>query len=78
MTVRNPLRYKVKKANTERLKVSTIPYMQRVLNEDFKKRKKDMKDLNDELNKSKIRKLKNNSKNLQVNYVNYNDYHCRK
>ena len=54
MTVRNPLKYKVKKANTERLKVSTIPYMQRVLNDDFKKRKKKRFDLTNELNKSKI------------------------
>ena len=76
--MRNPLKYKVKKANTERLKVSTIPYMQRVLNDDFKKRKKEMFDLNNELNKSKIRKFEKNSKNLQVNYVNNNDYHCRK
>ena len=78
MTVRNPLKYKIKKANTERLRVSTIPYMQRVLNDDFKKRKKDMFGLNNEFNKSKTRKLQNNSKNLQVNYVNNNDYHCRK
>ena len=78
MTIRNPLKYEIKKANTERLRVSTIPYMQRVLNDDFKKRKKDMKDLNNELNKSKMRKLENYSKNLQVNYVNYTDYHCRK
>ena len=78
MNVRNPLKYVIKKANTERLRVSTIPYMQRVLNDYFKKRKKDMKDLNNELNKSKTRKLENYSKNLQVNYVNYTDYHCRK
>ena len=54
MIVRNPLKYRVKKANTERLKVSTIPYMQRVLNDDFKKRKKKRFDLTNELNKSKI------------------------
>ena len=78
MIKRNPLKYQVKKANTQRLKVSTIPYMQRILNDDVKKRKKDMIDINNELSKSKTRKLENNSKNLQVNYVNYNDYHCRK
>ena len=44
MTVRNPLKYQIKKANTERLKFSTIPYMQRILNDDVKKRKKDMID----------------------------------
>ena len=64
--------------NTERLKVSTIPYMQRILNNDANKRKKDMMDLNKELNKSKTRKVENDSKYLQVNYVSKNDYHCRK
>ena len=49
-----------------------------ILNDDVKKRKKDMIDINNELSKSKTRKLENNSKNLQVNYVSYNDYHCRK
>ena len=78
MIKRNPLKYWVKKANTQRLKVSTIPYMQRILNDDVKKRKKDMMDINNELSKSKTRKLENNSKNLQVNYVNCHDYHCRK
>ena len=78
MTVRNPLKYQIKKANTERLKVSTIPYMQRMLNDNDKKRKKDMMDLNNELNKSKTRKVENDSKYLQVNYVSKNDYHCRK
>ena len=39
MAVRNPLRYQIKKANTVRLKVSTIPYMQRVLDDDYRKRK---------------------------------------
>ena len=78
MTVRNPLKYQIKKANTERLKVSTIPYMQRMLNDDVKKRKKEMMDLNNELNKSKTRKVENDSKYLQVNYVSKNDYHCRK
>ena len=43
--------------------------MQRVLNDNHKKRKWEMEKLNDELNKSKTRKLEKNSKNLQVNYV---------
>ena len=43
MAKRNPLKYQVKKANTERLKVSTIPYLQRVLNDSYKKRKRDMR-----------------------------------
>ena len=78
MTVRNPLKYQMKKVNTERMKVSTIPYMQRMLNDNVKKRKKDMMDLNNKLSKSKTRKVENDSKYLQVNYVSINDYHCRK
>ena len=71
MIVRNPLKYKIKKANTERLRVSSITYLQRVLNDNFEKRKKDMKNLNIELKKSKTRKKEANSQNLQVNYVSY-------
>ena len=58
MKVRNPLRYRVNKANTERYKCSTIPYMQRLLNDDNKKRKKEMNDLAVELDKSKKKKCK--------------------
>ena len=56
MKVRNPKKYYIKKANTERYKDSSIPYMQRLLNEDIKKRKKDMDDLDIELSKAKKRK----------------------
>ena len=56
MNVRNPLKYQINKANTERYKNSSIPYMQRLLNEDRKKRKMDMIDLNIELRNSKRRK----------------------
>ena len=35
-------------ANTGRFKVSTIPYMQRVLNDDYKKSKREMSDLNND------------------------------
>ena len=77
MKVRDPLKYQIKKANTERYKGSSIIYMQRLLNEDHKKRKREMKNLNNELSRSK--KLKaNNSPYLQVNYVSSHDYHCRK
>ena len=58
MKVRNPLRYRVNKANTERYKCSTIPYMQRLLNDDNNKRKRDMNDLDVELNKAKRMKCK--------------------
>ena len=49
MQVRNPLKYQVNKANTERYKNSSIPYMQRLLNNDHQKRKREMSDLNTEL-----------------------------
>ena len=58
MKVRNPQKYRVNKANTERYKCSSIPYMQRLLNDDNKKRKNDMNDLDVELDKSKKRKCK--------------------
>ena len=55
MKVRNPLKYQIKKANTERYKNSSIPYMQRLLNGDSQKRKREMSDLNMELSKPKKR-----------------------
>ena len=69
MKVRNPLKYKITKANTERYRTSSIPYMQRLLNDDHKKRKRDMSDLNMELSNSKRMNLRNNSPIMQVNYV---------
>ena len=78
MKVRHPLKYQVNKANTERYKCSSIPYMQRLLNDDSRKRKKEMDDLNIELSKPKKKKLENPSLNMQVNYVSTLDYHCRK
>ena len=51
--------------------------MQRLLNEDCKKRKKEMNDLNNELSKSNKWKM-NKSPFSQVNYVSTFDYHCRK
>ena len=75
MKVRDPLKYQIKKANTERYKGSSVIYMQRLLNEDHKKRKREMNSLNIELSGSK--KLKT-SPYFQVNYVSNYDYHCRK
>ena len=54
--MRNHLKYKINKANTERYKNSSIPYMQRLLNDDSKKRKREMIGLNIELSKSKKRR----------------------
>ena len=39
MSVRNPLKYHVNRANTERYRKSTIPYLQRLLNKESLKRK---------------------------------------
>ena len=58
MKVRNPLKYRVNKANTERYKCSSIPYMQRLLNDENKKRKKDLNDLAMELSKPKKMRYK--------------------
>ena len=77
MRVRDPLKYKINKANTERYKRSSIIYLQRLLNENNKKRKKEMNDINNELSKSKNWKM-NKSPFSQVNYVSNFDYHCRK
>ena len=57
MSLRNPLKYAVKKANTERLKRSSIPYMQNLLNLDNRKRKMEIDDLNNQLNQTKKRKF---------------------
>ena len=57
MKVRDPLKYQIKRANTERYKGSSIIYMQKLLNDDYRRRKKEMKEFNNELN------------NPQVNYV---------
>ena len=45
MNVRNPLKYHVNKASTERYRKSTIPYLQRQLNREHLKRKADFKQL---------------------------------
>ena len=42
MNTRNPERYVVKTANTERMRRSAVPFLQRLLNEDICKQKKDL------------------------------------
>ena len=42
MTMRNPERYIVNVSNTERYKKSAVPFLQRLLNEDYLKQKKDL------------------------------------
>ena len=53
MSLRNPMKYAVKKANTERLKRSSIPYKQNLLNLDNRKRKMRLDDLDNQLNQTK-------------------------
>ena len=76
LKVRDPLKYQIKKANTERFKCSSVIYMQKLLNEDYRRRRKEMNDLNNKLSTSKKWIMKK-SPYSQVNYVS-NDYHCRK
>ena len=45
MSVRNPLKYQMNKANTERYKKLTIPYLQGFLNKDYVIRKAEFNDL---------------------------------
>ena len=57
MRLRNPLKYAVKKANTERLKHSSIPYMQKLLNIDDRKRKLELDNLKNQLSQAKKRRF---------------------
>ena len=74
MSVRNPLKYKINKANTERYKKSSIPYLQGLLNKDYAKRKAEFNELLNFKHAVKRRKTLIVDKNrppMQVNYVGY-------
>ena len=45
MKKRNPEKYVVKHTNSERYRRSAVPYLQRLLNKDYAKQKKDLKSL---------------------------------
>ena len=45
MSVGNPLKYQINKANTERYKKSSIPYLQGLLNKDYADRKAEFNNL---------------------------------
>ena len=45
MSIRNPEKYVVKNSNTERHKRSAVPFLQRLLNEDHERQKKDLRKL---------------------------------
>ena len=60
------------KANTERYRRSTIPYLQRQLNSDVFKRKLELKDLQTFNETKRKRTVKNNHSEL-VNYVSFAD-----
>ena len=72
MNVRNPFKYHVNKANTERYRRSTIPYLQRQLNSDVLKRKCEFKDLQT-FNEAKKVRTENNNHSELVNYVSFAD-----
>ena len=72
MNVRNSIKYHVNKANTERYRRSTIPYLQRQLNSDVFKRKLELKDLQTFNETKRKRTVKNNHSEL-VNYVGFAD-----
>ena len=72
MNVRNPIKYHVNKANTERYRRSTIPYLQRQLNRDSLKRKVELKDLLT-FNETKRKRTGNNNHSELVNYVGFAD-----
>ena len=68
MSVRNPLKYHINKANTERYRRSAVPFLQRLLNKENLKRKADFKDLQTFCD-AKRRKTLTKKQSLQVNYV---------
>ena len=45
MNMRNPEKYVINISNTERHKRSAVPFLQRLLNEDYSKQKKDLSKL---------------------------------
>ena len=45
MEKRSPKKYVVKYANSERYRKSAVPYLQRLLNDDYLKQKKDLRNL---------------------------------
>ena len=55
MKKRNSQKYVVKRANTERLRRSSIPFMQKQLNTDQRKRKIEIKDLERELQPKRLK-----------------------
>ena len=74
MNVRNPLKYQLNKANTERYKKSTIPYLQGLLNKECLKRRAEFNDILTFKHVVKRRKNQIKDKNsppMQVNYIGY-------
>ena len=74
MRVRNPLKYYINKARTERYNKSTIPYLQRLLNKESFKRKAELNDLKTFNHAEKKRRTQLKYKDrlpMQVNYVGY-------
>ena len=78
MSRRNPSKYVVNRANTERFKRSSIICMQKQLNFDYKKRKLERESLQNDLENIAKRKRPNDNSLVQVNYVPKTDYHFGK
>ena len=72
MDVRNPIKYHINKANTERYRKSTIPYLQRQLNRDVLKRKCEFRYLETLFETKKLR-TENAKHSELVNYVSFAD-----
>ena len=45
MKTRNPERYVIKNGNTDRMKRSAVPFLQRLLNDDINRQRKDLRNL---------------------------------
>ena len=69
MIPRNSEKYHIKKSNTLRHKVSSVPFLQRLLNKDSLKKKLSLKSFfGDDLTRKK-KKVKNKDPSYRVNYV---------
>ena len=75
MEKRHSFKYIVNRARTERLRKSSIPYMQEQLNTDNRKRKLEIENLHRVLDKSKRVRYCSKDPLVQVNYVKCYDYH---
>ena len=70
MIARNSEKYYIKKTNTLRNKVSSVPFLQRLLNKDILEKKMSLKGLfRNETKKPKKENFSNKNTSSRVNYV---------